>query len=134
MAENLKISKSTEKYWDAVKDLIDAAGDYAWAVKLKANLLDGDTASAVQPVLDEYHGGSMASLDEAIFKRQELFYAKVNKVNILCLEHEVMTITKPDRLLHLLLREKRRKSYRGKMATKRKKNIICPLQDFERKK
>lgn len=133
MAEKIIVSESTRRYWDAVFDLIDAAGKYAGAVKLRNNLEDRDTVCAVEHVLNDnrYYNGDIGKLDDTISKYERLFYAKVNKLNTICKERDLMTITRPDRLLGLLLSNRRRRSYRQRAKTKRKNNIICPLQVFE---
>lgn len=134
MTENIRISESTKKYWSAVFDVIYAAGDYASALKLYANLMDSTTAWRVMPVLEDYYEGRISNLKDAISYRKELFYAKVNKLNILCMQHNLRTITKPEILLNLLLDPKRRRSYKDKALRRSNKDIVCPLQDFEKKK
>jgi hypothetical protein len=134
MAENIKVTEECKRYWAYILAVIDAAGDYSSVVKLYANLEDVTTAQAVQPVFVEYYDGKMSKLREAIVYRENQFYVKVNKLNILCKEHGLVQITKPKKLLELLLSSKRRKSYREKAKRRLKKGIICPLQDFEAKK
>ncbi len=134
MAENIKISDASKKYWAAVLEVIDAAGNYAAALKLYANLADNTTAWQVKPVLDKYYEGKMSNLKDAILYRKDLFNAKVNKLNILCMQNDIRAIKSPDRLLKLLLDPKRRRSYRDKAIRRLNKNKICPLQDFEAKK
>ncbi|MBQ3452921.1 hypothetical protein IJU85_00190 [Candidatus Saccharibacteria bacterium] len=134
MAENIKISASTAKYWSTVLDLIDVAGDYAAAIKLHANLSDITTEWKVRHVLNEYYSGKISNLEDAIRCHRSLFHAKVEKLNILCRQNNVMPIRYEDRLLNMLLDGKKRTSYREKAQRRLKKNIICPLQDFEPKK
>lgn len=134
MAENIKITESCKKYWTIVFEMLDAAGDYSAVVKLYANLMDQTTAWKVQPVLEEYYEGKISNLENTITCRENQFYAKVNKLNILCKQHGIMTITKPDRLLELLLDPSRRKSYREKATRRLRRGKICPVQDFEKKK
>lgn len=134
MAENIKVTEECKRYWAFVLAVIDAAGDYSSVVKLYANLEDVTTAQVVQPVFVEYYEGKMSKLQEAIAYRENQFYVKVNKLNILCKEHGLVQITKPKKLLELLLNSKRRRSYREKAKRRLKKGIICPLQDFEAKK
>lgn len=128
------ISKSCKDYWHAVKAVIDAAGDYAAAIKLRANLLDDSTYHKVEGVLKGSFAGEMSKLEDSIWHREKNFYAKVEKLNILCRQNSVHVITKPQTLLNLLLDSKKRESYRGKMQRKLQKNLICPLQDFEGKR
>lgn len=134
MAEDIKVTEECKRYWAFVLAVIDAAGDYSSVVKLYANLEDVTTAQVVQPVFVEYYEGKMSKLQEAIAYRENQFYVKVNKLNILCKGHGLVQITKPKKLLELLLSSKRRKSYREKAKRRLKKGIICPLQDFEAKK
>ena len=136
MAENknIKISDTTVKYWTAIFELIDAAGDYSSAAKLYANLMDQTTAWQVQSILDEYYDGKISNLRDRISYCEEQFYAKVNKVNIQCMQNGVMPIKKKKKLLELLLSVNRRRSYRDKATRRLNKNVICPLQNFEKKK
>ena len=120
-------------YWDAAKAVIDAAGDYAAIIKLRANYLDSSTRNSVEHVVEKYYGnGGNGRLEKAIESCYYDFFAKVEKLNILCRQYNVMQITKPDKLLNLLLDPRRRRSYRGKMERKRRKGEICPLQVFEK--
>ena len=130
----MNISAKTKLYWRAALEVIDAAGDYAAVRKLRANWLDKDTAWKVDGVVNEYYQGSLLVLDEAIGARKQTFYGKVEKFNILCAQYETLPIIRPDKLLDLLLDEKRRKSFRGKIERRRDKDIICPLQEFEQNK
>ena len=134
MAENIKVTEACKKYWTAVFEVLDAAGDYSAAVKLYANLMDQTTAWKVQPIFEDYYEGKISNLRDAISYRESQFYAKVNKLNILCKQHNIMAISKPKRLLDLLLDPNRRRSYREKATRRLKKGKICPMQDFEKKK
>ena len=134
MAENIKVTDECKRYWAYVLAVLDAAGDYSSAVKLYVNLEDAATAQAVQPVFVEYYDGKMSKLQEAIAYRENQFYVKVNKLNILCKQHGLRQITKPKVLLDLLLSPNRRRSYREKAKRRLKKGIICQIQDFEVKK
>ena len=135
MAENINVTGTCKEYWATVFEMLKAAGDYSSAVKLYANYIDKDTAWKAQSVLDKgYYQGEIAYLRGAITSREEQFFAKVNKLNILCRQHNITTITKPEKLLDLLLDTRRRKSYRGKARTRLKRGEICPIQSFEKKK
>ena len=127
------ISENTRKYWAVAQAMIDTAGDYAAAIKLRANLLDEATAHKVRPVLTRHFGGSMRNLDDAIRCRQVKYYAKVEKFNIQARANGVYTVRKPDALLNLLLSEKKRRSYRDKIKRRLQKDQICSLQEFELK-
>lgn len=134
MAENIKISALTTKYWTTVLDLIDVAGDYSAAIKLHANLMDMTTEWKVRHVLNEYYSGKISNLEDAIRCHRNLFHAKVEKLNILCRQNNIMQIKYEDRLLNLLLDSKKRTSYREKAQRRLKRNVVCPLQDFEPRK
>ena len=129
--EHIEISNSCKEYWYAVSEVIDAAGSYAAAIKLRANLLDPNTAWKVKHVLEDSFCNSMANLNKAIAYREDTFYGKVEKLNILCRLNCINTIQKPRVLLDLLISEKRRRSYRDKLSRRLEKGIICPMQDFE---
>ena len=132
MAENVKVTEACKRYWAAVFDVLDAAGDYAQAVKLYANLIDDTTRWRVEPVFEEYYEGKITKLRDAITYRENQFFAKVNKLNILCKENALMTVTKPKALLDLLLNPNRRRSYRDKATRRLKRGKICAMQDFEK--
>ena len=135
MTEDINVSGPCKKYWATVFEMLKAAGDYSSAVKLYANLIDADTAWKAQSVLDEgYYQGEISYLRDAITSREDQFFAKVNKLNILCKQHNIMVITKPEKLLELLLDPSRRRSYREKAKRRLKKGEICPIQSFEKKK
>lgn len=125
-------SKAAKEYYAAAKAVIDAAGDYAAAIKLKNNLLDRSTAWKVEDVFDE-HFGSMKNLNDAIKCRKDFFEAKVEKFNVLARQNGVYQVTKPDALLNILLSERKRSSYKGKIKTRLKNDKIEPLQSFEKK-
>ena len=134
MAEQIKVTESCKKYWAAVLEVLDAAGDYSQAIKLYANLMDDTTRWKVEPIFEEYYEGKISKLRDAIQYRENQFMAKVNKLNLLCKEQGLMTVTKPKKLLDLLLSPNRRNSYRGKATRRLKKGVICAIQDFEAKK
>ncbi|MBR2725219.1 hypothetical protein IKE97_01055 [Candidatus Saccharibacteria bacterium] len=142
MAENIKDSKQSKQksfsdefiglYWTAVLAIVDAAGKYAAAIKLRANYLDPSTEHMVKDVVDRYYNGRLQNINDEIDLRQKSFDAKVEKFNILCSQAGMTSVTKPARLLNLLLDEKRRVSYRGKARRRMKSGKICRLQDFEK--
>lgn len=134
MAEDIKVTQVCRKYWASCFDVLDSAGDYAWAVKFYANLMDETTRHKAEPILEEYYDGKISNLRESMDNREKQFYAKVTKHNIICKELGLITITKPKVLLDLLLSPSRRRSYREKATRRLKKGIICPIQDFEAKK
>lgn len=134
MAENIKVTEQCKQYWTTVYELLDVAGDYSSAIKLYANLMDSDTAWKVEPILDEYYDGKITTLRRTIEEREEKYYAKVEKLNILCKQHGIMTITKPQTLLELLLSSNRRRSYRDKATRRLNNGVIVPIQSFEKKK
>lgn len=136
MAEQINVSENTcEEYWSSVKEVIDTAGSYAWAVKLKENLENPDTAWKVESVFRKNFDSDMARLDDAIRRRRGDFYKKVAELNVSCRQNGLRTVKKPDTLLDdYLIFPSKRTSYKGKMDRKKKKGIICPLQDFEKKK
>lgn len=130
---DLKVSpKECAHYWKLAKELVDAAGTYASRVKLKNNLLDSSTSWKVQNVLSEYYDGRMSSLDDAVGQARADFLIKVKKLNLECTTYKLRQITKPDALLALLLNESKRASFKGKIKTRLKNGVICPLQDFEK--
>ena len=126
-----KLQKSVNEYWSAARKVINAAGSYWAAVKLKENLLDPTTTRKVQHVLDKSFGGSMTKLDDAISTSLRTYNAKVRKLNFLCRQYDLYTIDKPSALLKLLISDKKRDSFRGKIKTKVKNGEICALQAFE---
>lgn len=128
---NAHISNTTKKYWKAAREVVDAAGDYAAAVKLRANLLDKTTAWKVKHVLKNHYGGSMANLEDAISCRLNVYYAKVDKLNIQCRQLNLHTVTKPDAFLNILMAENKRQSFRGKIERRLNKDLVCSLQSFE---
>ena len=134
MAENVNVTQECKRYWAFVLAVIDAAGDYSSATKLYVNLMDCETAWKVEPIFEEYYDGKITKLREAIAYRENQFYVKVQKLNILCKENGLRQITKPDKLLELLMSPNRRRSYRDKATRRLKKGTICAIQDFEKKK
>ncbi|MBR3253589.1 hypothetical protein IKF85_02665 [Candidatus Saccharibacteria bacterium] len=133
-ATNITISKACQDYWQAAKEVVDEAGTYAGRVKLRNNLLDSSTAWKVQDVLVKYYNGRISSLDNEIQRAHDDFIAKVEKLNVLCLGNNIETIKYPEKLLYFLLPAANRKSFNGKIMTRLKNGVICPLQDFVRKK
>ena len=133
MAENIKISESTKQYWAVIFEVIDAAGDYAAALKLYSNLMNEATAKKVRHVLDRYYEGRMTNLKKTIVQRMDVFYVNIDRLNALCRRENIRVVTRPDILLEFLMDAKRRRSYRAKAARRLSKDVICPLQDFEKK-
>lgn len=147
MAENIKgetskkQSKKLEKpytkrfvedYWSAALLVIDAAGKYASAIKLKNNLIDPSTQHEVEDVFEKYYSGRMRALDDRIECSKSVFDARVNKFNLYCLQANMRVVKYPDRLLNILLNKEKRVSYKGKIKRRLEKGVICPLQDFEK--
>lgn len=127
---NPNASRNTVQYWSRVKEVIDAAGDYSWAIKLEANLLDPSTRFKVEQVFQKYFHSSMKELKDSIAVRHKQFFGKVVKLNIVCRQNNLTEITKPERLLNLLLDDGTRESFKGKLETKVKKDQVCSLQEF----
>ncbi len=124
--------KFVEEYWSAALLIVDAAGQYAAAVKLKNNIMDPSTRHKVEGVFDNYYHGRMSVLDDRIESARCLFDVRVKKFNLYCLQANETTITMPDRLLNILLNERRRESYKGKIRRRMQKGVVCRLQDFEK--
>ena len=127
------VSKRTEMYWQAVKDVIDAAGEYAYATKLKDNLLDEDTRFKVQGVFEDspVYQGDMDKLERAILDKEKKYCDKVAWLNLLCGQYGLMKVTKPEKLLKGYLLDKNlRRSFKSKAKRWRKKNEIRCLQEF----
>jgi hypothetical protein len=132
-AKNVTTSKSgnTAQYWDMVDEIIEVSKKYTQKIKLRANLLDPSTAFKVQHVLDNYYGGRMSNLVEAIGEDAECFYAKVVKINNFLLSEGLPTIKDSKKLLELLINTERRGYYRKKAEGGRKTDIIIPLDVIE---
>ena len=125
------VTKETKEYWNKVKELLDISGDYAAAIKLRANLLDSSTFFKVEHVLNDYYDGKMSNLEDAIICLAEKFFTKLEKFNIYCLTKGLPTVTKPDTLFSLLFNNDRRRFYRNSVEKGLKANMIVPLQIIE---
>lgn len=125
-----KSGKSTQ-YWDTVDEILKISENYTKRKKLRVNLLDPSTAFKVQHVLDNYYGGKMSNLVDAIATDAESFYAKVEKINICLLSKGLITIRDSDKLLELLIDNDRRNFYRKKVDEEREADMIIPLQILE---
>ena len=130
-AKNVTKSGKSTQYWDTVDEILKISENYTKRKKLRVNLLDPSTAFKVQHVLDNYYGGKMSNLVDAIATDAESFYAKVEKINICLLSKGLTTIRDSDKLLKLLIDNDRRNFYRKKVDEGREADMIIPLQILE---
>ena len=121
----------TQEYWDKAQEIVQKAGVYASAEKLRRNLEDEATRWKVEEVLERYYENDEGFLKDAIrFKRREICQA-IRDFNILASQNGCHEVTKPDSLIALLMDEERRRKYKAFCEKHRKKNEIIDLQQIE---
>ena len=121
----------TQEYWDKAQEIVQKAGVYASAEKLRRNLEDEATRWKVVEVLERYYENDEGFLADSIrFKRREIRQA-IRDFNVLASQNGRHEITKPDALIALLMNEERRRKYKAFIEKHRKKNKMVDLQQIE---
>lgn len=133
MAKNeVIISPMTETYWTEAETLFKAVGSLAGALKLKKNLEDPSNAWKVQHVFEEYYKSDMRFLTDVINFRYDICKGKIERLNLACKYVGLSGIKNPEKLIDLLLYNKRLAFYRKEMKRHLKLNEVVTLQEIEK--
>lgn len=128
-----KVSHDTLTYWESVLKLVGCAGQLRAKIALRDNIRDESVSFRVEPVFNRYHGGSMSDLNRTIRNLQKYFFDLVEKINAVCVRHEVLQIKEPAKLLDLLQEKERRNYYNREAKKLLSQNKLVPLQSLEKK-
>ena len=125
-------SKDVKNYWEQVQQLLDVAGKYSNAVKLRENLKDESTAWKVEAVFNRYYGGSSLALDQKIKSSKTFFFKLIPAFNVICRLKKLPEIKRPETLFNLLTTSpKRLKYYRRQTKRFLDRKEIVALQTIE---
>lgn len=130
-SKEITASADTRTFWACANKLVDRVGELVSAEKLFINSVDPETQDKVKDVLQEYYGGNLDRLDDAIKSKIKSCEASAMRMNIECGINDVDKIKRPDRLLWLLKSKDRRTYYRRAFKRYLRKCEVVSLQTVE---
>lgn len=119
------------QYYDLVRKLLKAAGDYSGKIKLKENLEDESTAHEVEHVLVDYFKGDINKLNTAIKKRKSKCEDIIKEINAFHSAHKIREIRSSENLILLLRDDYRRRKWGTLIAKHIKKKEFANVFTLE---
>lgn len=118
-------------YYTMLCRILDAVGDYAWAIALEKNLQDPDKEHRVEGVFLRYCGGDFRRLKEMINDRKENCVEQVVAFQDVCYAANIEVEADADRIIGLLVDPLWRNAYRRYAKKYDAKGEIHSLKEFE---